>query len=107
MKLLDRLCVCVCVCVCVCLLPSSGHKVDREERPDVDRVYMKFIQAVHGSGGWPMSVFLTPELEPFSGGTYFPPTDRFGQPGFATVLKSIAKQVRHDLRIECDLFLTQ
>ena len=65
-------------------------KVDREERPDVDRVYMSFVQATTGSGGWPMSVFLTPELEPFVGGTYFPPTDRFGRPGFATILKQIA-----------------
>ena len=48
-------------------------KVDREERPDVDRVYMSFVQATTGSGGWPMTVFLTPELKPFFGGTYFPP----------------------------------
>ena len=57
-------------------------KVDREERPDVDRVYMTFVQATTGGGGWPMSVWLTPELEPFVGGTYFPPEDRYGQPGF-------------------------
>ena len=57
-------------------------KVDREERPDVDRVYMTFVQATTGSGGWPMSVWLTPDLKPFVGGTYFPPEDRYGQPGF-------------------------
>ena len=48
-------------------------KVDREERPDVDKVYMTYVQATTGSGGWPMSVFLTPDLKPFYGGTYFPP----------------------------------
>ena len=70
-------------------------KVDREERPDVDKVYMTFIQATEGGGGWPMSVFLTPELKPFFGGTYFPPGDSFGRPGFATVLNSLSKQVCH------------
>jgi uncharacterized protein len=65
-------------------------KVDREERPDVDRVYMTFVQATTGSGGWPMSVWLTPELKPFVGGTYFPPEDRWGQPGFTKVLERIA-----------------
>ncbi len=57
-------------------------KVDREERPDVDRVYMTFVQATTGGGGWPMSVWLTPDLKPFVGGTYFPPEDRYGQPAF-------------------------
>ncbi|MBI4509283.1 MAG: thioredoxin domain-containing protein [Deltaproteobacteria bacterium] len=66
-------------------------KVDREERPDVDRVYMAYVQAATGSGGWPMSVFLTPDLKPFYGGTYFPPEDRFGQPGFATLLRALAQ----------------
>ena len=66
-------------------------KVDREERPDVDRVYMTFVQATTGSGGWPMSVWLTPELEPFAGGTYFPPDDRYGRPGFKTVLTKLAE----------------
>ncbi len=66
-------------------------KVDREERPDVDQVYMTFVQASTGSGGWPMSVFLTPDLKPFFGGTYFPPDDRFGRPGFKAVLLRIAK----------------
>ena len=65
-------------------------KVDREERPDVDRIYMTFVQATTGGGGWPMSVWLTPDLEPFVGGTYFPPEDRYGQPAFRTVLQKIA-----------------
>ncbi|MBK8479396.1 MAG: thioredoxin domain-containing protein [Opitutaceae bacterium] len=65
-------------------------KVDREERPDVDRLHMAYVQAVTGQGGWPLSVWLTPELEPFYGGTYFPPADRWGRPGFATVLEQIA-----------------
>ncbi|HYY26986.1 MAG TPA: thioredoxin domain-containing protein [Chthoniobacterales bacterium] len=66
-------------------------KVDREERPDVDRVYMTFVQSSTGSGGWPMSVFLTPDLRPFLGGTYFPPDDRYGRPGFVSVLRQIAE----------------
>src|SRR5437763_15856541 len=66
-------------------------KVDREERPDVDRIYMTYVQAATGSGGWPMSVFLTPELKPFFGGTYFPPDDRYGRPGFKAVLESLAR----------------
>jgi len=65
-------------------------KVDREERPDVDRVYMTFVQATTGGGGWPMSVWLTPDLKPFVGGTYFPPEDRYGQPAFKKVLERIA-----------------
>jgi len=65
-------------------------KVDREERPDVDKVYMTYIQATSGGGGWPMSVFLTPDLAPFFGGTYFPPNDYQGRPGFHTVLRRIA-----------------
>ncbi len=66
-------------------------KVDREERPDVDRIYMLFVQASTGSGGWPMSVWLTPELEPFYGGTYFPPDSRYGRPGFREVLEHLAR----------------
>jgi uncharacterized protein YyaL (SSP411 family) len=66
-------------------------KVDREERPDVDRVYMAFVQGTTGSGGWPMSVFLTPDLKPFYGGTYYPPDDRYGRPGFSTLLKRVAE----------------
>ena len=66
-------------------------KVDREERPDVDRVYMAFVQATTGSGGWPMTVFLTPDLKPFYGGTYFPPTSRWGKPGFLDLLGELAR----------------
>ena len=66
-------------------------KVDREERPDVDRVYMSFVQATTGSGGWPMSVFLTPGLKPFYGGTYFPPASRWGRPGFVDLLNELAR----------------
>ncbi|MBA3962653.1 MAG: thioredoxin domain-containing protein [Chthoniobacterales bacterium] len=77
-------------------------KVDREERPDVDRVYMTFVQATTGGGGWPMSVWLTPELKPFVGGTYFPPDDRYGQPGFPKVLQRIADawEKDHDKIVE-------
>jgi uncharacterized protein YyaL (SSP411 family) len=72
-------------------------KIDREERPDVDRVYMLFVQATTGSGGWPMSVWLTPELKPFFGGTYFPPDNRYGRPGFRDLLLHLAR-VWHDER---------
>ena len=65
-------------------------KVDREERPDVDRVYMAFVQATTGAGGWPMSVWLTPDLKPFFGGTYFPPGSRWGRPGFPEVLREVS-----------------
>ena len=65
-------------------------KVDREERPDVDALYMDYVQAATGSGGWPMSVFLAPDLRPFFGGTYYPPTDRHGRIGFPTLLLRIA-----------------
>src|SRR5262245_3947759 len=71
-------------------------KVDREERPDVDRVYMTFVQATTGGGGWPMSVWLTPDLKPFVGGTYFPPEDRYGQPAFRKVLDRIAAAWKSD-----------
>ncbi|WP_165074022.1 thioredoxin domain-containing protein [Paludisphaera rhizosphaerae] len=64
-------------------------KVDREERPDLDQIYMNAVQALTGQGGWPMSVFLTPDLEPFFGGTYFPPTDSRGMAGFPRVLLSV------------------
>jgi len=64
-------------------------KVDREERPDVDQLYMTAVQVLTRHGGWPMSVFLTPDLRPFYGGTYFPPTDAHGRPGFVTVLRGI------------------
>ncbi|MEZ5351150.1 MAG: thioredoxin domain-containing protein [Bryobacteraceae bacterium] len=65
-------------------------KVDREERPDIDKVYMTFVQATTGSGGWPMSVWMTPDAKPFFGGTYFPPDNRYGRPGFSTLLEYIA-----------------
>jgi uncharacterized protein len=71
-------------------------KVDREERPDVDRVYMTFVQATTRSGGWPMSVWLTPKLEPFYGGTYFPPTTRWGRPGFIEILQELLRAWRED-----------
>ncbi len=69
-------------------------KVDREERPDLDRVYMTYVQQTAGHGGWPMSVWLTPEGKPFHGGTYYPPDDRHGRPGFVTVLNAIARHWR-------------
>lgn len=71
-------------------------KVDREERPDVDRIYMLYVQATSGGGGWPMSVFLTPELKPFFGGTYFPPDSRYGRPGFRDILERLAQAWRSD-----------
>jgi len=71
-------------------------KLDREERPDVDRVYMLFVQASTGSGGWPMSVWLTPERKPFFGGTYFPPSSRYGRPGFREVLAQLARAWKED-----------
>ena len=69
-------------------------KVDREERPDLDDVYMAAVQAMTGSGGWPMSVFLTPDLKPFFGGTYFPPEDRHGMAGFPRVLEAVSDAYR-------------
>ena len=66
-------------------------KVDREERPDVDKIYMTFVQATTGGGGWPMNVFLTPELKPFFGGTYFPPDARYGRPSFLQLLQQISQ----------------
>ena len=70
-------------------------KVDREERPDLDAVYMEAVQMLTGSGGWPMTVFLTPEGKPFYGGTYFPPEDRHGMPGFPRLLQAIAEAYRN------------
>ncbi|CAJ1879184.1 unnamed protein product [Sphenostylis stenocarpa] len=64
-------------------------KVDREERPDVDKVYMTYVQALYGGGGWPLSVFLSPDLKPLMGGTYFPPDDKYGRPGFKTILRKV------------------
>ena len=66
-------------------------KVDREERPDLDEIYMAAVQGMTGSGGWPMTVFLTPDLRPFYGGTYFPPDDRQGRPGFVRVLEAVSR----------------
>ncbi len=71
-------------------------KVDREERPDVDRIYMAYVQATTGSGGWPMSVFLTPDLKPFFGGTYFAPDNRYGRPGFGVLLERIGEAWKKD-----------
>jgi uncharacterized protein len=85
-------------------------KVDREERPDIDRVYMMFVQAATGAGGWPMSVWLTPDLKPFFGGTYFPPTSRWGRPGFVEVLGQLAaawRDNRADLLRSADDMLDQ
>ena len=65
-------------------------KVDREERPDVDKIYMTFVQATTGGGGWPLNVFLAPDRKPFFGGTYFPPDNRQGRPGFLTLLRQVA-----------------
>ena len=71
-------------------------KVDREEHPDIDRFYMTYVQATSGRGGWPMSVWLTPEKEPFFGGSYFPPEDRYGMAGFRRILLSIAETWKAD-----------
>jgi uncharacterized protein YyaL (SSP411 family) len=71
-------------------------KLDREERPDVDKVYMAYVQAMTGHGGWPLSVWLTPDLKPFYGGTYFPPSDRSGRAGFPTILQAIARGWRDE-----------
>jgi len=72
-------------------------KVDREERPDVDKIYMTFVQATTGQGGWPLNTFLTPDLKPFFGGTYFPPDARYGRPSFLQLLQHIHQlwQTRH------------
>src|SRR6202044_1110747 len=66
-------------------------KVDREERPDVDQLYMTAVQLMTRQGGWPMSVFLTPDLRPFYAGTYFPPTDSYGRPGFPRLMAAIGE----------------
>src|SRR5881296_3545174 len=69
-------------------------KVDREERPDLDAIYMNAVQMMTGHGGWPMTMFLTPNGVPFYGGTYFPPDDRYNMPGFPRVLSSVAEAYR-------------
>src|SRR5690242_1529574 len=71
-------------------------KVDREERPDLDQIYQNVAQAMTRSGGWPLTVFLTPELKPFFGGTYFPPADRWGRPGFPRVLQALSEAYRNE-----------
>ena len=71
-------------------------KVDREQRPDLDRIYMSFTTAMTGHGGWPMSVFLTPDLKPFFAGTYFPSEARYGRPGFKDILMSISRAYRDE-----------
>src|SRR5260370_37459574 len=73
-------------------------KVDREERPDLDSIYMNAVQMMTGHGGWPLTVFLTPELKPFYGGTYYPPADRRGMPGFPGVLGAIADSYQNRKR---------
>ncbi|HEY0079531.1 MAG TPA: thioredoxin domain-containing protein [Pyrinomonadaceae bacterium] len=70
-------------------------KVDREERPDLDQIYMNAVQMMTGHGGWPLTIFLTPELVPFYGGTYFPPADRYNIPGFPRVLLGVADAYRN------------
>ena len=83
-------------------------KVDREERPEVDAYYMGAVQAMTGSGGWPLTVFLTPDLKPFYGGTYYPPEPRYGMPSFMQVLEFVAnlwKDKRDDVRANSDQVL--
>ncbi|HEX2240285.1 MAG TPA: DUF255 domain-containing protein, partial [Actinomycetota bacterium] len=84
-------------------------KVDREERPDIDAIYMEAVQAMTGHGGWPMTVFLDPEARPFYGGTYYPPEDRYGMPSFRKVLTAVAsawKERRSEVE-EQGQFLTE
>src|SRR6478609_3044638 len=69
-------------------------KVDREERPDLDHIYQLVVQLMGRSGGWPLTVFLTPDQRPFFAGTYFPPADRHGMPGFPTVLRAVTEAYR-------------
>ena len=70
-------------------------KVDREERPDIDSIYMESLQALTGSGGWPASLFLTPDKIPFFAGTYFPPKDMHGHPSFKKILESVHEHYIH------------
>ncbi|MFS7930907.1 putative spermatogenesis-associated protein [Helianthus anomalus] len=81
-------------------------KVDREERPDVDKVYMTYVQALYGGGGWPLSVFLSPDLKPLMGGTYFPPDDKYGRPGFKTILRKVkeAWESKKDVLVKSGTF---
>ncbi|MGH2772571.1 MAG: thioredoxin domain-containing protein, partial [Actinomycetota bacterium] len=83
-------------------------KVDREERPDIDAIYMDAVQAMTGRGGWPMTMFLTPQGKPFFGGTYFPPEDRYGMPGFKSVLKAVHQAFvskRQDVEKQTDVLV--
>src|SRR5882724_7263998 len=83
-------------------------KVDREERPDLDEIYMNCVQMLTGHGGWPMTVFLTPEGEPFYGGTYYPPEERHGMPSFRRVLTAVSDAYRDrpdDVRTTADKLL--
>jgi len=83
-------------------------KVDREERPDIDDIYQKVCQLTTGSGGWPLSVFLTPEQKPFYVGTYFPPLDNYGRPGFGSLLRQLAqswKEKPHDVEATTENFM--
>src|SRR4030081_1876407 len=84
-------------------------KVDREERPDLDQIYMTAVQILTGQGGWPMSLFLTPDLKPFFGGTYFPPEDRYGRPSFKRLLLALAEawQSRRDEITESSTQITE
>ena len=70
-------------------------KIDREERPDLDHIYMDAVQAIAGNGGWPLNVFLTAEGKPFYGGTYFPPVDSFNRPSWTTLLQNISAAYRN------------
>ncbi len=81
-------------------------KVDREERPDVDQLYMQFLQMYTGSGGWPMTIFLTPDKKPFFGGTYFPPDDRYGRPGFSRLL-GIVSNFYHNEKQKLEQLLSE
>jgi uncharacterized protein YyaL (SSP411 family) len=83
-------------------------KVDREERPDIDDIYQKVCQLVTGSGGWPLSVFLTPDQRPFYVGTYFPPLDSYGRPGFGSIIRQLAqswKEKPHDVEAAAENFV--
>ncbi|KAI4301363.1 hypothetical protein L6164_034650 [Bauhinia variegata] len=81
-------------------------KVDREELPDVDKVYMTYVQSLYGGGGWPLSVFLSPDLKPLMGGTYFPPDDKYGGPGFKIILRKVkeAWDDKKDMLVKSEAF---
>jgi uncharacterized protein YyaL (SSP411 family) len=80
-------------------------KIDREERPDLDHIYMDAVQAITGSGGWPLNVFLTPEAKPFYGGTYFPPEKAFNRPSWKDTLNGVAEafnERRHEIDAQAE-----